>query len=208
MTAEASDERREGRGRLSSIDMLPEEAEPDIVWALEQLRAREKPSKMILAEFNSRLADRGIGSISKSAWNRYSVRKAYQFRKLDEVQGIARELASSLGTDRADDVTVMIAEMVKLQAFNLLEDGQQSSKGIMEISRAVASAVGAQRNSDEYRRQLERRVAAQVNAAAERAETIAREGGLSAESIAQLRREFLGIRPKAPDSGDAAPASE
>ena len=27
-----------GRGHLSSIDMLPEEAEEDIVWALEQLR--------------------------------------------------------------------------------------------------------------------------------------------------------------------------
>src|SRR3546814_3044775 len=65
---------QEGRGRLSSIDLLPEEAEPDIVWASEQLRLREKPAKMILAEFNARLADRGIASISKSAWGRYSVR--------------------------------------------------------------------------------------------------------------------------------------
>ena len=30
MSAEARNDRREGRGRLSSIDMLPEEAEPDI----------------------------------------------------------------------------------------------------------------------------------------------------------------------------------
>ena len=36
--------RREGRGRLSSIDQLPDEAEPDILWALEELRKREMPS--------------------------------------------------------------------------------------------------------------------------------------------------------------------
>src|SRR3546814_15932583 len=82
---------QEGRGRLSSIDLLPEEAEPDIVWASEQLRLREKPAKMILAEFNARLADRGIASISKSAWGRYSVRKAIQFRKLDQVHHIRSE---------------------------------------------------------------------------------------------------------------------
>src|SRR3546814_9118424 len=85
---------QEGRGRLSSIDLLPEEAEPDIVWASEQLRLREKPAKMILAEFNARLADRGIASISKSAWGRYSVRKAIQFRKLDQVHHISGELRS------------------------------------------------------------------------------------------------------------------
>src|SRR3546814_19476969 len=73
---------QEGRGRLSSIDLLPEEAEPDIVWASEQLRLRETPAKMILAEFNARLADRCIASISTSAWGRYSVRNAIPFRKL------------------------------------------------------------------------------------------------------------------------------
>lgn len=196
MTAPDDKERQEGRGRLSSIDMLPEEAEPDIVWALEQLRLREKPAKMILVEFNARLADRGIAPISKSAWGRFSIRKALQFRKLDEVQGIARELVSSLGTDRADDVTVMVAELVKLQAFQLLEDGDQSSKGIMEISRALNTAVSAQRGSDEYRRRLEQRVAAQVNDAADRVEKVAREAGLSADRAAELRRDYLGIKPK------------
>jgi len=207
MASGANPDRKEARGRLSSIDLLPEEAEPDIVWASEQLRERTMPANMILVEFNARLADRGIAPISKSAWGRYSVRKALQFRKLNEVQGIARELVSSLGTDRADDVTVMVAELVKLQAFQLLEGGDQSSKGIMEISRAVSSAVAAQRGSEEYRRRLEQRVAAQVSAAADRVEQVAREAGLSAERALEMRRAYLGIKPKptspAPDNGDA-----
>lgn len=207
MAAPDDKERLEGRGRLSSIDLLPEEAEPDIVWALEQLRAREKPSKMILAEFNGRLADRGIAPITKSAWGRYSVRKAIQFRRLDETRLIASDLVPSLGTDGPDHVTMLISEMVKVAAFQLLE-GEVSSKGLMELSRAVATAVGAQKTSAEHRRELERRVAAQMRDAADRVEKVAREGGLSADSIAQLRREFLGIRPKSAEGADGPQAGD
>jgi hypothetical protein len=44
--------RKQGRGHLSSIDMLPDEAESAIVWANEQLRERHLPSAVILSEFN------------------------------------------------------------------------------------------------------------------------------------------------------------
>lgn len=187
-------DRREGRGRLSSIDLLPDEAEPDIVWALEQLRERKLPQNTILMEFNERLADKGLEPISKSAWNRYAVRKAIQFRKLDEVQRMSSELVQNLGTDGPDEVTVAVAEMLKLAMFQLLEKGEVNSKGIMELARALSSAVSAQRGSDEYRRQLERRVAQQVEKAADKAAELAEEAGLSADRVAQLRRDFLGIR--------------
>mgnify|MGYP001120079996 CR=1 FL=1 len=196
MSAEARNDRREGRGRLSSIDMLPEEAEPDIVWALDQLRAREKPSKMILAEFNSRLADRGIGAVSKSAWGRWSIRKAIQFRRLDEARHIASELVPSLGTDGPDHVTVMIAEMVKVSALELLEGGEVSSKGLMELSRAVSSAVAAQKVSAENRRKLEDEVERRMAKAGEAVEKVAREAGLSADRALEMRRAYLGIKPK------------
>ncbi|MES2755601.1 MAG: phage protein Gp27 family protein, partial [Pseudomonadota bacterium] len=77
---------REGRGRLSSIDLLPDDAEAEIIWALEELRERRQPQVAILAEFNARLADRGVAGVSKSAFSRWSIRKALQFRRLDEVR--------------------------------------------------------------------------------------------------------------------------
>jgi hypothetical protein len=189
----AEQSRREGRGRLSSIDMLPEEAEADVVWALEQLRERSMPQTAILDEFNKRLADRGIAKVSKSSWSRYAVRKAIQFRKLDEVQRMSGELVASLGSDGPDQVTVAVAEMLKLAMFRLLEDKEMDSKGVMELARALSSAVSAQRGSEEYRRRLEQRVNAQVEKAADKAEELARDAGLSADRIAQLRREFLGV---------------
>lgn len=186
MSAEARNDRREGRGRLSSIDMLPEEAEPDIVWALDQLRAREKPSKMILAEFNSRLADRGIGAVSKSAWGRWSIRKAIQFRRLDEARHIASELVPSLGTDGPDHVTVMIAEMVKVSALELLEGGEVSSKGLMELSRAVSSAVAAQKVSAENRRKLEDEVEARLAKAAAAVAEVGTAAGVGPDTLKKI----------------------
>lgn len=184
--------RREGRGRLSSIDMLPEEAEPDVVWALECLRERSMPQNAILDEFNARLADRGIAKVSKSSWSRYAVRKAIQFRKLDEVQRMSGELVASLGTEGPDQVTVAVAEMLKLAAFQRLEDGEVSTKGIMELARALSSAVGAQKSSADHRRKLEQEVRERVDKAIENA-------GKSNESpdaqavLKRIREEIYGI---------------
>lgn len=185
---------REGRGRLSSIDLLPEEAEEDVVWALEELRARRHHQSTILAEFNLRLADKDISPISKSAWNRFAVRKAIQFRRLDEMRRMSSEIVAQLGPESADDVTVMIAEMLKLSMLNLLEGDQIAPKAVMELSKALQSTVSAQRGSEEYRRKLEARVSAEMSRAADKLETVGRENGLSADRIAQLRRDFLGVR--------------
>jgi hypothetical protein len=186
MASAGDNERSDGRGRLSSIDLLPEEAEPDIVWASEQLRDRTMPSKMIHSEFNSRLADRGIAPISKSAWGRYSIRKALQFRKLDATRQIASELVPSLGTDGPDHVTMLIAEMVKTAAFQLLEGGDVSAKGLMELSRAVATSVGAQKTSAEHRRQLEAEVKLRLQEAADAVAKVGKAAGTAPETLEKI----------------------
>lgn len=184
-------DRREGRGRLSSIDMLPDDAEQDIRWALEQLRERTMPQTAILGEFNARLADRGIGGVSKSAFNRWSLRKAFQFRRLDEVRKITTDMIDKLGSDGSDQVTVAIAEMIKVSAYELLEDGV-SSKGLQEIGRAVKLAVDAQRGSIEHREKLEARDRAKLAEAAKAVEDVGRKAGVSEETLAEINRQ-LGV---------------
>lgn len=146
---------RKGRGRLSSIDLLPEEAEPDVVWAAEELRQGKRLQIDILAEFNARLADRGIGPISPSAFGRYSARKAVQFREMDEIRRISAELSSSLGTGGADELTLAVSAMVKKAAYKMLEGGNLDPKSVMELARAVQSAASAAKMSAEHRRRLE-----------------------------------------------------
>lgn len=184
--------RREGRGHLSSIDMLPDEAEEDIVWALEQLRERSLPQNTILMEFNERLADKGIEPISKSAWGRYAVRKAIQFRKLDEVQRIGGELVRTMDAKEPDQVTVAVAELIKVAVFEVLEGGEVTTKGIMELSRALQSAVGAQKASAEYRERLEKEVAAKLAEAAKKVGEISERKGVSPEAMAEINRALMG----------------
>lgn len=183
---------REGRGQLSSIDMLPEEADEDIVWALDQLRDRKLPQNVILVEFNERLADKGIEAISKSAFSRYSIRKAKQFRRLDEIQRMGCELVSGMGTDEPDQVTVAVAEMLKLAVFEALEGEDVDTKGIQELSRALQSAVSAQKSSTEHRRKLEEEVRAKLEKAAEAVKDVGQRNGISAEALEEINRRLMG----------------
>jgi len=187
-------ERRQGRGWLSSLDQLPEEADADLAWAIEQLRDRTMPQTAIVGEFNKRLADRGIAGVSKSAFSRWAVRKSIQFRKLDEVRHITSEIVADLDTDGADQVTVAVAEMIKVAIYENLEKGEVDSKSVMEMARALTSVVSAQKASNELRKKLEERAAAQIERAAEKAEKVATEAGLTAERAAQIRRDVLGLR--------------
>lgn len=184
--------RREGRGHLSSIDMLPDEAEAAIVWANDQLRERKLPSAVILAEFNEKLADVGIGPVSKSAWGRYAVRKAIQFRRLDEIQRMGGELARTMDAKAPDEVTVAVAELLKVAAFEILEEGDVSTKGIMELSRALQSAVSAQKTSAEYRERLEKEVQTRLAEAAKEAGEIGKKKGVSPEALAAINRALMG----------------
>lgn len=188
-----TDDRREGRGRLSSIDLLPDEAEADIVWALEALRERSRPQIAILDEFNARLADRGIAKVSKSAFSRWSVRKAIQFRRLDEVRAITGDMVAGLGTDGAEEVTLAAAEMLKVAIFENLEVANDP-KALQALGITLKNAVAAQKASAEHRKQLEARQAAKVEEVVDRAVTAAREAGLGADVVAQIRRDVLGVR--------------
>ena len=184
---------RQGRGRLSSIDLLPESADADIAWALTELRDNKRLQKDILREFNGRLADHGLAPISIGAFSRYSVRKAEQFRKLDEVRRISSDLVENLGVQGSEDMTMLVAEMIKSMAYQILEAGAVDSKGVMELARGVQAAVQAQRLSADHRARLEKAIAENKE---EVLETVAKEAGLSDTRIKQLRRDFLGVRQK------------
>ncbi len=192
------DGRRQGRGRLSSLEMLPEEADGDLLWLHDELRNGNQPQTAILKEFNARLADRGIGPISKGAFSRYSVRKAREWREYDERLRLSRSLVETMGPDGADKMTVAVAERLKMAVDGLLADGNLGPKEIAALARANRAAVSAQRDAMELRRSLEdelrKKLRAEMEEAADSAADVAREAGVSAEHIALMRKKFLGVR--------------
>ncbi len=192
--------RRKGRGRLSSIDLLPPEADPIVLWAAKELDARELPQIDLLEEFNKRLANLAlehnldIQPISKSAFNRHSIRLSTTARRLKEGRDIAGALTERLGPDQSDSLTIMVSEFIKTLVFEMLEGAEAGSinpKGAAELARALKTAVQAQSISTDRRRKVEKEFADKAEKAIDK---VADEAGLSAEIVSQLRRDFLGVR--------------
>lgn len=187
-------ERQQGRGRLSTLEMLPEEADADLLWLNEELRNGKRPQVAILAEFNSRLADHGIGPISKGTFSRYSVKKARQWREYDERLRLSKALCESMGPDGADRMTVAISERLKMAADEVLSRGNLTAKEIAALANANRAAITAQRHSAEYRRKAEEEARAKllkaVDAAADAA-GVEKPDGLAV--IKKIREEIYGI---------------
>ena len=90
----------DGRGRLSSIDLLPDEAQDDIVWAMAELNQRKRSQADILFELNDRLAVKGCEAISKSAFNRKSMRVAAYSRRINESRALFEGIAPQFTPDK------------------------------------------------------------------------------------------------------------
>lgn len=186
--------RRQGRGRLSAIDRLPSEADDVVAWAAQELRARDRTQIEILEEFNAKLAELSLPPVSKSAFNRHSMRLASTARRLAETREIAAALADRSDAGQSDDLTIMVAEMVKTLVYELLEKGGEAGftpKAAKEMADAIRSAASAQNMSADRRRKIEQEMAAKTEKVVDR---VAKEAGLSAERAAQIRRDVLGVR--------------
>lgn len=185
---------RQGRGRLSSIDLLPDEALPDIQWAMEELKNRDRLQKDIHEEFNGRLADRGIAPISKSAFNRHSIKLAGIARRIEETREITAVLTEKLEPGDTDNLTIMVAETIKTLVFEMLTAGGEAGftpKQAKEMAEALRAAASSQKVSADRRVKLEKELASQVDEAVEK---IAEVAGLSDERAKDIRNKVLGVR--------------
>ena len=183
--------RKEGRGRLSKIDQLPPEADPHIQWAASELIARDRTQADILFELNDRLEAIGCDPISSSAFQRHSTRLAAITRRLNETREIAAAVSKEIGADRADDVTVMLVQLIKQASIELLERGTLGSKAIKELGQGLQSAVNAQVASAKNREAEALRTKRQIEKAASAA--AANMKGFSPETVDAIKAEILGL---------------
>lgn len=206
---EGAADRRRGRGQLSSIDRLPDECDEDIAWANAQLRERKMPQNEILREFNARLADKSIGSISKSAFSRHSVGLAIEMRKMAASRAITDAVLSRMAPGERSDSMIAATELLKYRILEMVtseEEPDPKLLGNASLSLQRLSSIAAReaevlrRERKDQREQTERdekaEKAAQEQASAEAADAatkIASEAGLSADRIAAIRKGVLGL---------------
>src|SRR4051794_37399582 len=97
---------RRGRGRLSAMEQVPEEAQDDIIWAIGELNKRERSQADILFELNDRLAVKGVDAISSSAFNRKSMKLAAAMNRLAEARHIFAGIADQFTPEKVDENTL------------------------------------------------------------------------------------------------------
>lgn len=187
---------RQGRGRLSSMDLVPEEGQDDIVWAVGELNKRERTAEEIRLELNDRLEAKGLDTISKSAFNRRSVKLAAMNNRLNEARYIFQGLAPQFTAEKVDEHTIVLGEFIKLLIFELAQnDGSElGSKGAMELARAHLAVIQGQKISAERRATLEARFKAE---AAEAIEKVAKVRGVSKETQDAMRATLFGVTAEA-----------
>lgn len=195
--------KRKGRGRLSSIDLLPEECDPIIVWAAGELSNRKRTQSDIHIEFTDKmqeLKDQSLGKFdfeipSFSAFNRYSVRLAITRQKLDETRRIAAALSKDFDPKASDEVAMMAAQAIKTLVFDMITysgEGAITSKDAVNLANALRGAIQAQNVSSQLRSSQE----ADFNKRADKAiSKVAKELGMPAKEAAFWRRKVLGVRP-------------
>ena len=189
-----------GRGRLSSFDLLPPEADDLVSWAASELADREKTQVGIYHEFVARAeelkAEHG-GALefevpSLSAFNRYSIRQAMMTARLDQTREIVKVLAAKHDAKTSDDLTIMAGELIKSVVFHMLGDVGDTimPKEIKALADAIRSAQSAQNMSSDRKASEDKRIEGQLSAAVD---AVAKTKGLTAETTEDIKKQILGV---------------
>lgn len=182
--------RKKGRGRPSSIDLLPEDLR---VRLNDALRDKRLTQQQILSTFNQLLSERGEPQISRSALNRYAV----HVEEMGAMMREAREAASALvGGIKASesDVGRAVTELIKTMTFDLI-DRMRTGEEAPNVETLGELALLAQRVERASKTGLERELKLREQFMSEQKQKLDKaesEGALHKEA-AQAAREILGF---------------
>ena len=189
-----------GRGRLSSFDLLPKEADAIVAWAASELADRDKTQTEIYAEFVGKceaLMAEHRGELefkipAFSSFNRYSLRQARLSRRLDQTREIVAVLAEKHDAKASDDLTIIAGEMIKSVVLHMLGDAADgiAPKQLKELADAFRSAQAAQNLSSTRKAKETAQLQEKLGAAVE---AVAKAKGLTAETAEQIKAEILGV---------------
>lgn len=189
-----------GRGRLSSFDLLPAEADGIVAWAASELADREKTQTDIYGEFVSRcqaLMAEHRGELefripAFSSFNRYSIRQARLSRRLDQTREIVAVLAEKHDAKASDDLTIIAGEMIKSVVLHMLGDAADgiAPKELKNLADAFRAAQAAQNLSSTRKSRETEQLQAKLG---EAVEAVAKAKGLTAETTEQIKAEILGV---------------
>ncbi len=177
----------------SSIDRLPE----DIRSRLQELLRDPRVTQLdAVARINAILEDEGHGErLSKSAVNRYALKMEEVGAKLRQAREVSQMWIGRLGAEPQGEVGKLLNEMVRTLAFEAvvtMSEGEEpvDPKMIKDLAIGIERLEKAASENVKRDEEIRRRA---MQEAADKAEQIAKKGGLSAATVQTIRSEILGI---------------
>ncbi len=190
-----------GRGRLSGLELLPEQCDSVVAWAAEELRDRDRTMTDIYQEFHSKLeaiqreyrGELEFTIPSFSAFGRYSIKLSALTRRLEETREIASSIAGRFDAQADDDLTIIAASAIKTLVFELIMGAGEAGrdpKEAMQLAAALRSASQAQGVSTARRQKIDKEFGEKVT---EAVQTVGKAKGLSSEATNEILSQILGV---------------
>lgn len=178
-------------GRQSSVQTLPPEVRD---WLDKALIAGNFSGYEAL---EAALAERGH-AISKSAIHRYGQPLQQRLAAIKASTEAARLITEGAGDDqdaRSEAVIALIQTEMFEAIVNLQQAADEDTDPIerMGIMSKVAKNIASLTNASIAQKKFKAEVKARAQEVAEKAAKLAQKGGLTAETVAEIRRSILGI---------------
>ncbi len=187
--------------RPSSIDRLPTDIREKLQALLRDPRVTQLEATR---RINAILEEEGRPErVSKSSVNRYAQRMEQVGERLRQSREVAEMWIAKLGAAPQGKLGHLVNEILRTFAFDLslqLQDGlsamdSEAMPGAVKMLKELSIAIHRleQAAGENVKREAEIREHARREAA-DAAEKVARQGGLSADSVQAIRRAILGVR--------------
>jgi len=179
---------------LSSLDQLPEECQDDVVWALARLNERSRTQTDILFELNDRLAVKGQGPISRSAFSRRNVRLKRRRDRLAERDHLYAGIAEAITPEKMGEQDIVLGELLKAVLDEMIDE-VKSPEDVKELASAFKNIVGAQQTSANLKAKAKAEAQREVEKVVDSAvDSVARVKGLTAETAEAIKAQILGVK--------------
>lgn len=186
---------KQTRGRRSKIDLLPEEIKDQLNTMLRDGRLQQQE---ILDIVNDQIEQAGLGEdakLSKSGVNRYATRMEQVGAKIRQAREVAEVWTAKLGDAPTSEVGKLLQEVVRTMAFDtttaLSESGEPvPPKALSQLALAIQRVEQAAMASHKREKEIRQTFAEE---AAEAAETVAKQQGLTREGVKAIKEQILGI---------------
>ncbi|WP_418114584.1 DUF3486 family protein [Vibrio scophthalmi] len=184
------------KSRLSKIDQLPDELKTQLNILL---RERTMSQEQIRALINEEIDKQGVSEdseyIKRNAMSRYAQSFRKGMERYDQAQQMTKQWVQQFGEMPQTDIARALIEIGKSQVFEfqmqaIEENETLDPKAMGQLALAIKRLQEAQTGSVKLEQQIRKQV---LEEAADKAETKAKQQGMSADGAKAIRESILGL---------------